>query len=327
MQLLVFTGGFHPEMPFSEVGSLGFKETERDGRLVVGDIDDWKMLERLGYSHLVLRYLGQFEPGENFPFDPEKLTRGKFAARFKKLDFAGDFDEARQNIIDELDPYIDEVDLRNPDTTVYFFLKDEGIYAGELLLRFDPSEFFQRKSALRPYSQPISIPPRETRCWVNLSQVRDGEKLLDPFCGTGGILIEAGLIDCELYGSDIDEEMVTGTRMNLDYYGLEGMLKQCRIQELDEEWDLKFDAIVTDPPYGRSSKVGGEEVEKLYRESLQEMEKVLRDGKKCVLGAPKKLGLEKILTDIDARFELQEKFEEKVHGDLKREVFVLEKRT
>mgnify|MGYP002171746373 CR=1 FL=1 len=42
---------------------------------------------------------------------------------------------------------------------------------------------------------------------------------MDPFCGTGGILIEAGLIGCKVAGSDVNWKMKNGSAINLDYCG------------------------------------------------------------------------------------------------------------
>lgn len=325
MKSLVFTGGFHPEMPFHELEALGFEEEERDGRILIGRTDSWKRLKRLGYSHLTLRYLGDFEPGENLPFDPEKWIEGEFAARFKRVEFAERFREIRKDILEKLDSYIEEVNFNDPDTEMYFFFKGEKIYAGILLYEFEASDFFKRKPGLRPFSKPISLPPRESRCWVNLSQVSEGGKLLDPFCGTGGILMEAGLIGCDLYGSDFDSEMVSGTKMNLDYYGLEGEIRRCDARKLNRCWNEKFDAIVTDPSYGRASKTVEDGVKETYLNALPELEKVLKEGKRCVIGAQKAMDFEEILKQSGAGFEVVKKFEEKVHGSLSREIFVLKK--
>lgn len=326
MKLLVLVGGFHEKMPYEELRSLGMEIDERDGRVVVGSSDNVERLKRLGYSHLVLEFLGSFHADDPLPFDPGEHIQGKFAARFKKLDFSGDFRDKKEEILEELNPEIDRVDLEDPDTTFYFLMKDEKIYAGKLIHRFEPAEFTKREINLRPYSRPISIPPREARCWVNLSGVDEEEKLLDPFCGTGGLLIEGALAGCDVYGSDSDGEMVTGSEINLDYYGLEAELKRTKAQKLSERWGTEFEAVVTDPPYGRSAKVGGEEIKKLYREAVTEMEKVLKGDGRCVLAAPETIEFDKILKGMDTDFEISQRFKEKVHDDLFREIFVLQKR-
>ena len=53
------------------------------------------------------------------------------------------------------------------------------------------------------------------RALVNMSGAIPGEWILDPFCGTGGTLIEASLIGCRAAGTDADPEMIAGSRINL----------------------------------------------------------------------------------------------------------------
>ncbi len=62
--------------------------------------------------------------------------------------------------------------------------------------------------------------PKLARCMVNLTGMIAGDIVLDPFCGTGGILIEAGVMGARVVGADIDERMVEGTIKNLEYCGV-----------------------------------------------------------------------------------------------------------
>lgn len=61
------------------------------------------------------------------------------------------------------------------------------------------------------------LPPKLARLMINLSGVDpDGATLLDPFCGSGTILMEGILLGFEhLIGSDISEEAVKNTKTNL----------------------------------------------------------------------------------------------------------------
>ncbi len=323
MKVLILTGGFHPEMPLAEARNLGVEVEEEESNMVVGEIDDWKRLKRLGYSHLVLQYLGKIGIDDELPFDAEEQIQGSFAARFKKVNFSGDFFGVKKKVLEKLNPYIEGVDLDNPDTTLYFLLSGENIYCGRLLHEFDASEFKERESESRPFSRPVSLPPREARCWVNLTGIEKDERLLDPFCGTGGIIIEGGLMGCEVYGSDSEGKMVSGCRRNMNHYDVDGEIRKCEVQKLSKVWDKKFDAVVTDPPYGRASKVSGKELKELYGDALDQIHEILVERGKCVIGAPRRLNIEDLVEN--SRFKQRKKFKEKVHGDLTREVFVLEK--
>lgn len=325
MKLLIYVGGFHEEIPFAEAGSLGFKIEEKNGRILLGTTKDPERLKRLGYTHLLLGWLGEFGFEEDLPFDVDSAMEGSVAVRFKKHNFEGDFLQTKREILEKLNPFLDKVDLEDPDTVLYFFLGKDKVYVGKLFHKFDPSQFQQRRNDVRPFNRPISLPQRESRSWINLTGVQKNDKFLDPFCGTGGILIEGDVLGCEVHGSDADLEMIEGCRLNLDYFGLDANLKRCAVRNLSECWEKKFDGIVTDPPYGIASKVGGERIEDLYRNSLLEFEKVLKKEKRCVLGAPERLNFESILQNSATRFQLMNKFREEVHDSLTREIFVLKK--
>ncbi len=59
------------------------------------------------------------------------------------------------------------------------------------------------------------LPPKLAQIMLNLSQIKKGEVVYDPFCGTGTVLIEAALLGFTAMGSDIDEKMVAATQKNL----------------------------------------------------------------------------------------------------------------
>ncbi|MCK4266621.1 MAG: TIGR01177 family methyltransferase, partial [Thermoplasmata archaeon] len=111
------------------------------------------------------------------------------------------------------------VDLVSPDVEVRILLADKA-HVGLLVEAIDRSSFESRKSEYRPYSHPISLHPKLARALVNLTGVREGQCLLDPFCGTGGVLLEAALMGVRTLGGDMDSRMVSGTRQNLEHYGI-----------------------------------------------------------------------------------------------------------
>ena len=79
-------------------------------------------------------------------------------------------------------------------------------------------------------------------------------RVLDPFCGSGTILLEAGDLapGIEVVGCDWNERAAAGAEANLAQAGLGGRGRvECRdsLAGLD---DLgAFDAVVTNPPFGR----------------------------------------------------------------------------
>jgi Predicted DNA modification methylase len=151
------------------------------------------------------------------------------------------------------------VDLEDPDEVIKVYRKGGEYIIGRLVEEIDRGLFEDRKNQNRPFSSPVSLDPGLARVLVNLSEVSLGEKLLDPFCGTGGILIEAGLCGVDVYGMDLQQEMVEGARENLEEYGIVNHdIRQGSIEEINEVFEENFDAIVTDLPYGQASKTEGE---------------------------------------------------------------------
>ena len=65
------------------------------------------------------------------------------------------------------------------------------------------------------------LPPKLAQTMINLArgacQLTRPTNLLDPFCGTGVILQEAGLMGLTTYGSDNNPRMIEYTQTNLDW--------------------------------------------------------------------------------------------------------------
>lgn len=71
------------------------------------------------------------------------------------------------------------------------------------------------------------LPPKLAQIIINLARPGTDGTILDPFCGTGVILQEAGLMGFTAHGSDLDERMVRYSRDNINW--------------LEESWHKTFD--------------------------------------------------------------------------------------
>jgi tRNA (guanine10-N2)-dimethyltransferase len=155
--------------------------------------------------------------------------------------------------------------------------------------------------------------PRMARALVNISLADTGEWLYDPFCGTGGILIEASDIGVMAAGGDMDVAMVQGTRSNLP--GARCMRADACSMPLRSG---SVDAVVTDLPYGQSVAILGSGMEFLYEHALLEIMRILKPGRRAV-----------IVTHRDIRdiasgiMTLTEFHEQRVHKSLTRRIMVL----
>ena len=174
----------------------------------------------------------------------------------------------------------------------------------------------------RPFFHPGCMSPKLARCMTNLARVKEGDVVLDPFCGTGGILIEAGLIGCKVIGCDIDWKMKKGTATNLEYAGITDY-KTHVVDVRELEMYEEVDAVVTDPPYGISTTTCGEGASGIFSEFLQSIEHSMKKDALLVMASPHTLDIDSLLNDVG--FILLERYEIKMHRSLTRIISVIAK--
>lgn len=213
------------------------------------------------------------------------------------------------------------VNLENPDIEIRALITDSATYVGIKLYEINRRAFNLRKVQFRPFFSPISLDPKLARALVNLSLIKRGEVLLDPFCGTGGILLEAGLIGAKVIGNDIEENMINGCKKTLDYYKITDYDLFCSdVGEITRFVD-KVDAIVTDFPYGKSASTKGEDANLLYNRAFKAISKVLKEGGRAVLGLSKP----ELISNRKEDLSLLNVYAVRVHKSLTRYFAVYEK--
>ncbi|MBI5073037.1 hypothetical protein HZA99_04420, partial [Candidatus Woesearchaeota archaeon] len=140
------------------------------------------------------------------------------------------------------------VDLAKPDTLIHFFFIKNKVFATKQLWQ-NLNSFLERKAQHRPGFYPASLHPQLALGMVHLSGASG--TIVDPFCGTGGILIEAGLSGCRCAGFDISKWMLEKCHENLKYYGIKNII----VQHGDATtFRKKCAAIVTELPFGKNTK-------------------------------------------------------------------------
>lgn len=213
------------------------------------------------------------------------------------------------------------VNLTSPDMVFRIFVSNERVFFGLLAASIDRSPLEQRKVQNRPFFSPISIHPKYARVMINLARAGRGTRILDPFCGTGGILIEAGRMGLHPLGSDISQEMIDGSTRNLRYEGLSVELKRCDVSAIKDEFG-EVDAIATDPPYGRASTTNREKIGSLYIRMLDAFEEVLRPSGYASIVVPDL----SLISELPDGLAFRESYPLRVHRSLTRN-FVLLQRT
>ena len=98
-----------------------------------------------------------------------------------------------------------------------------------------------------PVRTSSSLSSRLARAVVNLV-AGPGERVWDPLCGTGVLLVEALRCGCRARGSDLNPKACAGARRNLAALGLEAPVEvRDALASTDAE---RLDALVADLPYG-----------------------------------------------------------------------------
>ena len=192
-------------------------------------------------------------------------------------------------------------------------------------------DYGDRKPTDRPFFQPGSMDPLLARAVCNLARVIPGDRVLDPMCGTGGVLIEAGLLGAHPVGTDAQSKMVAGARRNLAHFLDDFDVARADATTLplrdgsanaDERSSSgrqakPVDAAVFDAPYGRQSKIETHDLAALVGGALREVRRVV-DGR-CVLVADRDWREEAEA----AGWTVESRFERRVHRSLVRYILVL----
>src|SRR5213594_2355275 len=169
------------------------------------------------------------------------------------------------------------VNLEHPDREFRLLRYGGAFLFGEALFEVERSAMEARKVARRPFSMPISLHPKFARALVNLSRCPRGGRILDPFCGTGGIAIEGARLGMEVVASDVQPKMVEGTAAVLAHYGLRAETFVSDVGDVPRRVH-GIDAIATDPPYGRAASTRGESIESLYPRAFSVFRDLLPPG-------------------------------------------------
>jgi tRNA (guanine10-N2)-dimethyltransferase len=214
-----------------------------------------------------------------------------------------------------------KVNLHTPEKTFFGVITQNRFVFGLKMAEILPKPFVERRPRKRPFFHPSAVQAKLARCMVNLAQPKEGDLVVDPFCGTAGMLIEAGLIGCRVMGLDVRGHMIDGSLRNLSHYGIEpeGMV----LADAKHLPISKTDRIVTDPPYGRSATTLGWSTQHIVEKFLSNAEAVISKGRRICMASPKSIRIGIIAEE--SGFKHLESHFVYVHRSLTREIAVLEK--
>lgn len=182
------------------------------------------------------------------------------------------------------------IDLKNPDSTFGLLLDghSQTVTFGWLLNHGPKGDSsIERRASQRPFFKPVSLEPRLARLAVNLASgpLANGG-CLDPMTGTGGFTIEAIMSGRHAIGMDLDEEMIQGAKMNLQWAGSESnpfvLGDATNIKATLPDDVPSFSGVVLDPPYGRNSQ-GSMDHRALLQRTLTSASDVVEGGLVLIL--------------------------------------------
>lgn len=326
MRALVELSAEHPTLPAAELAAaaetLGGALVEADGSAAILELPEGaaqQLARRLALAHQVSAhwFSTAATPRALVPqFALIDLKGATFAIRARRL--GGRHPEFPLSdtvrAIGGLLSSSGKVDLAHPEIDIRILLSEQA-HAGALVADVDRKALDARHPSKREHFAPVSILPRYARALVNLARVRPGDRVADPFAGTGGHVIEAALLGARVYASDLDARMVEGMRAQLAAYGIGGArIEERDVGELPDWTGGGLDAIVTDPPYGRSSTTNREGVHDLYDRFFAAAHEALRPGGRLAMIVAD----EELRRRAAARFRPIESHDQRVHRSMTR---------
>ena len=175
------------------------------------------------------------------------------------------------------------VDLKNPDIIIYLIFTNQENFFGFSR----PDELPKRPKKVRKH--PHELDWKLARVMINLIGLKEGETVCDPFCGTGTTLLEAESMGIKAIGVDFDEKMCEISKENLKANGFKSKISKADFSEFAKMQD-KFDAIVTDLPYGIASKAS-EDPQDLIKKFVSMLPRRKKIAIMCKKGFEKKLNM------------------------------------
>ena len=317
MKLLYELSGENPDMAAAEIACVAEIETRSTG-IAVAETKHPEETLRLAETHAVSELLGVCRgTAEDLKALMQNLAieaDAAYCCRARKIHPAV-VEESLTGIERMMGSLIKgTVSLKNPGVVFRAVFTDGLCYLGRVIYDIDRGSYASRNPNKRAYFHPGVMMPLFARAIVNLTRVKKGETLLDPFCGTGGILLETALLGIKGVGSDFDTEMLSGCRKNLP----DALLFRADATRMPYK-DASFNAVACDFPYGQSTAVAAETFSALYTGALSEIRRVLKKGGRAVVVTHKDI---RSFAE-SAGFTVEGFYEQYIHKSLTRRILVL----
>ncbi len=337
--LFFFVSGEHETLPFAEIpaileaAGLPYSDVKvfprvlcltslREGAYEVARRSSFTKLCALELLHCSADLHEVHRCLRDVPF-PDYLRPGqRFSVRVTSFDATpgrtGDLERAIGSLITRTTPGV-TVDLNHPDRCFLGFFTKSFFIFGVQLAAVPAKPFLERGPGNRPFRHPSTMPPKLARCLVNLARAPVGGLVLDPFCGAGSLLLEAGLVGCRVLGMDVRADMVEGCSRNLAAFRVpwDGLL----VGDARRLPVTAVDCVASDLPYGRASSARGGSLQAVFSDFLRDATRVLPRGGYLVVALPRDSTWR--VTAMDAGYTCVARHFVREHKSLTRELLLI----
>jgi len=130
-----------------------------------------------------------------------------------------------------------------------------GKFVGMVKAVYDPSEY-KKRDINKPVQRPLhTISIRLAKILINLSGAKEGDVVLDPFCGIGVIMQEALLMKMDAIGIDVEAKCVNDSMKNVNWvkkmYNVDGKFRIIKgDSRYVQNYVKKVDVVATEPYLG-----------------------------------------------------------------------------
>lgn len=214
-----------------------------------------------------------------------------------------------------------KVDVVSPSQKLFFINVGEGDNKIILCALRDwksIDKFEERLPHKREGLKPISLHPRLARCLVNLAGTEKGT-IIDPFCGTSGILIEAILAGNKVKGYDISDEMLLISKKIFNSFDFDEKMYELENKDFFEN-KAKINFLVSDLPYGKNTT---DLADGFYLDFMLKLDKII--GKRAIIVVPDSVYIKQMfdLHDFE-NMKLVDTFTYYIHKSMTKLICVIE---
>jgi len=178
------------------------------------------------------------------------------------------------------------------------FWRQDNLWCYGLTIGVQPFKALSARDFGRPARDDQSgmLPPKVAQIMLNLADLKPNDTLLDPFCGSGTVIQEAGLLGAKkIIGADISAKAIVDSQVNWQWLAerwsidFDPELEVIDARQIAEIIKPKsIDKLVTEPYLGpqrgrRDFAATARELSQLYSEALKEWQKIIAPGGRVVM--------------------------------------------